>query len=49
MAALNMVAQTPRRADDDMAAIGQQSLLAPRVHAAYARHHYCASLAIEPG
>ena len=49
MAALNMVAQTPRRADHNVTAIGQQPLLAPRIHTADARHDHSTSLAIEPG
>ena len=46
MAALQVVAQAPRRADDDLAARRQRPLLAPRVHAADAGDD--ARLGVEP-
>ena len=47
-AALEMVAQAARRADDDVAAIGQRPLLAAHVHAADAGGDAGARRAIEP-
>ena len=47
--ALQMVAQAARRANDNMAAIGQFALLAPRIHAADAGNDAPAGLRIEPG
>ena len=49
MAALNMVAQTAGGADNNVGPVAEQTLLAPRIHAADARDDDRASLAIEPG
>ncbi len=43
-----MIAQAPRRADDDMRAFGQSSSLLPAVHAADAGDDARASVAVEP-
>ena len=48
-AAHDMVAQPPRRAHDDMRAAFQRAALFAGIHAADARHHPRARLAIEPG
>jgi hypothetical protein len=48
-AALEVIAQAPRRADDDVGALRQASPLAPRVHAADAGDDARAGLRIEPG
>ena len=44
----DMVAQAPRRADDDMCATLQRAAFLARVHAADARHHTRACLAVKP-
>ena len=43
-----MVAQPPRRADDDMRALGQLAPLAPAVHAADAGHDARAGISVKP-
>ena len=48
-AALEMIAQASRRADDDVRALDQQAGLGARVHATDAGHDTGAGLGIEPG
>ena len=48
-AAPQMIAQPPRRADHDMGAGGEFTLLAARVHAADAGNHARVGILIEPG
>ena len=47
-AALDVIAQAPGRADDDMRAFGQLAALEPRIHAADAGHEPRAGVEIEP-
>ena len=49
MAALQMVAQAPGRADHHVRARREIALLLARVHAADAAHHPRAGLGVEPG